>query len=151
LDHGDSEEAREIIEKAKVSTMRPYNENSMCIFDRASFFPKLAYMSGDPAEARREFEVAVPKILTNDVFPRGAIERAVLLETADMVAPDRVYSLYKDISGKPASLVRMETICANPWTFPHLIRDPGFVTEVRADGRFTAFLEHYGLLAAAAE
>ncbi len=103
-------------------------------------------MSGDSAGARREFDEAVPGILGNQVFPRGAIERTVLLETADMVAPDRVYSLYQEISGRPASLVRMETICANPWTYPHLIRDPRFIQEIRTDGRFVAFLEHYGLL-----
>jgi len=151
LERHHTREAEEIIAKAKVSTMRPYNENSVCIFDRASFFPKLAYMSGDTTEARREFEESVPSILANDVFPRGAIERSVLLETADLVAPDRVYPLYKEISGGPASLVRMETICANPWTFPHLIRDPRFVSEVLADGRFTDFLRHYEILGAQAE
>jgi hypothetical protein len=40
----------------------------------------------------------------------------------------------------------METVCANPWTYPNLLRTPGFVADVRKDGRFVAFLEHHGLI-----
>jgi len=99
--------------------------------------------------ARKEFEDAVVKILKNDTFPRGAVEKAVLLETADMVAPDRVYSLYREILEDPIALVSMETVCANPWLYPHLLRDPRFIEEVRRDGRFVDFLAHFGLIPAA--
>jgi len=146
LAHGEADRARAIIAQARDSATLPYTEMSMCIFDKAAFRPKLDLMSGDAALARREFEEAVPKILENDAFPRGAVERAVLLETADMVAPDRVYWLYRQIVAKPVSLIGMEAICANPWTYPNLLRDPNFVAEVRKDGRFVEFLEHYGLL-----
>ncbi|MEZ5065924.1 MAG: hypothetical protein R3B81_14415 [bacterium] len=146
LEFGDPKRAEEIIRRAKTASMRPFTEMSMCIFDRAAFEPKLDFMLGDSLAARREFDEAVPRILGNQEFPRGAVERLVLLQTADMVAPDRVYSLYREIVGRPSSMIRMEVVCANPWTYPNLLRDPGFVREVRADGRFVEFLEHYGLI-----
>jgi len=37
--------------------------------------------------------------------------------------------------------VSLEVVCANPWTFPNLVRDPDFLDDVRRDGRFVAFLE----------
>ena len=66
-------------------------------------------------------------------------EEAVFLETADMVAPNRVYSLCREIVGAPVSMVSMESVCANPWTFPNLIADPPFAEDVRHDGRFVQF------------
>ncbi|HMB68972.1 MAG TPA: protein kinase, partial [bacterium] len=143
---GHPEQAHEIVERAKEATTRPYTEMSMCIFDRAAFEPKLQYLSGDSVAARRSFEESVPAILRNDAFPRGAIERRVLLQTADLVAPDRVYSLYRDIIARPNSMIRLEEVCANPWTYPNLLKDPGFLKEVRADGRFVEFLEHYEVI-----
>jgi hypothetical protein len=119
-----------------------------CIFDKAAYEPKLLYMSGDSLAARRAFEETVPGILRNDSFPRGSVERLVLLQTADMVAPDRVYSIYREIVDSPSSLVSLPAVCANPWIYPNLLRDPGFVAEVREDGRFVEFLEHYGILPA---
>jgi tetratricopeptide (TPR) repeat protein len=145
LEHGEPAQAQAILEKARASTMRPYTEMSFCIFDRDAFLPKLDFLGGDAAAARREFDAAIPGILRNDTFPRGAVERAVLLETADLVAPDRVYELYREIVAYPISLVSLATVCANPWTFPNLLRDPRFLDEVRADGRFVAFLEHQGV------
>jgi hypothetical protein len=65
-----------------------------------------------------------------------------------MVAPDRVYGIYRQVTEEPISVVGMETICANPWTYPNLLKDPRFVAEVRKDGRFVEFLEHYGILPA---
>ena len=106
-------------------------------------------MSGEPTLARRAFDNAVAQILQNDTFPRGAVEKSVLLETADMVAPDRVYALFREIRDDPISLVSMETVCANPWTYPNLLPDPGFIREVRKDGRFVD--EHYSLIPATTE
>ena len=146
MERGRTGEAQTIIDKAKTATTRPYTEMSMCIFDRAAFYPKLEFMSGDKEQALHSLETAVPGVLTNDAFPRGAVERSVLLETADLVAPDRVYDLYRDIVEDPVSLVSMETVCANPWIFPNLLRDPRFIQEVRQDGRFVEFLEHYGII-----
>ena len=146
LANGRADEAGEIVARARESTARPYTQMSQCIFDRDAFWPKLAYMGGDLEQARREFDEAVVEILRNDEFPRGMIEKSVLLETADMVAPDRAYSIYREISREPVTLVHLETVCADPWTYPNLIRDPRFVAEVRADGRFVEFLEHHGLL-----
>lgn len=146
LEHGEVGQARAIIERAKEAASRPYTEMSMCIFDRAAFEPKLDYMSGDSLGARRAFEEAVPKILANNLFPRGAVEKAVLLQTADMVAPDRVYAIYRHVVEAPVSIVGMETVCADPWTYPNLLKDPGFIREVREDGRFVEYLQHYGLL-----
>jgi hypothetical protein len=118
----------------------------VCIFDRTAYQPKIDYLSGDSIAARRDFEASVPRILANRAFPRGAVERAVLLETADLVAPDRVYEIYRKVVEDPVSIVGMETVCANPWTYPHLLEDPEFVREVRRDGRFVAFLDHHRLI-----
>lgn len=77
------------------------------------------------------FDDALVTILRNDTFPRGAVEKSVLLETADMVVPDRVYAVYREIIADPISMVSMETVCANPWTYPNLLKDPRFVADVR--------------------
>jgi TolB-like protein/Tfp pilus assembly protein PilF len=149
LQHGSSAEAAKILERAKESTTRPYTEMSLCIFDRAAYQPKIDYLLGDSLAARREFEESVPKILANRAIPRGAVERSVLLQTADLVAPDRVYAVYRQVVAEPVSLVGMETVCANPWAYPNLLRDPNFVREVRKDGRFVKFMEHYRLISTA--
>jgi tetratricopeptide (TPR) repeat protein len=151
LERGAVEEAQTIISRAKSSTMRPYTEMSVCIFDRAAFLPKLAFMSGETTAARRDFDKAVVGILKNDTFPRGAVEKSVLLESADMVAPDRVYDIYREISDDPIAKVTMEKVCANPWTYPNLLNDPRFIEEVRRDGRFVEFLQHFGLISAEPE
>jgi TolB-like protein/lipopolysaccharide biosynthesis regulator YciM len=143
---GDPAKAIDLVQQAMEATTRPYTEMSICIFDRDAFEPKLLYLSGDSLAARRAFDAAVPKILQNDTFPRGPVERMVLLQTADLVAPDRVYSLYREIENQPASMISLAAVCANPWTFPNLLRDPGFVTEVRNDGRFVEFLEAYDVI-----
>jgi hypothetical protein len=57
-----------------------------------------------------------------------------------------VYAVYREIIDDPISLVSMETVCANPWTYPNLLEDPQFVADVRKDGRFVEFLEYYGLI-----
>ena len=146
LERGKTDIAKAIIARAQNESTRPYTEMSMCIFDRNAFKPKLDYMSGDTELARRELDEAIVTILRNEAFPRGPVERAVLLESVDMVAPDRVYSLYKEIVSDPVSLISMEVICANPWTYPNLLKDPRFVAEVRKDRRFVGFLEKYGWL-----
>ncbi|HLE55803.1 MAG TPA: hypothetical protein VJB15_01835, partial [Rhodothermia bacterium] len=147
LEYGDTELARRIIERARNSTKQPLTEKSgICIFDQDAFRAKLDFMNGDPAVARRKFDEAVVKILRNDAFPTGPVERAVLLETADMVAPDRVYTLYREIVGGRVSLLGLEHVCANPWTYPNLLKDPRFIAEVRKDGRFVEFLESYGFI-----
>jgi hypothetical protein len=63
-----------------------------------------------------------------------------------MVAPDRVYQIYSDFVNEPTGVVSLEYVCANPWTFPNLIKDPGFQEEVRQDGRFVEFLNHFEFL-----
>jgi len=145
-EYGDPQEVEPILAMARASTSRPYQEMTFCIFKRAAFMPKLDYLSGHPEAARREFEDAVPGILDNDAFPQGPVERSVLLQTADLVAPDRVYTIYRQIVEKPVAFVSLETICADPWTYPNLIRDPRFIAEVRKDGRFVEFLEHFGII-----
>ena len=146
---GERGEAEKILERARESTTRPYTEMSMCIFDRAAYEPKIRYLSGDSLGARSEFDEAVPRILANRVFPRGAVEKSVLLQTADLVAPGRVYEIYRKVVADPVSIVGMETVCANPWTYPNLLKDPRFIEEVRRDGRFVEFLVHYGLISKA--
>jgi serine/threonine protein kinase/tetratricopeptide (TPR) repeat protein len=141
---GDPAMADSILVQAQASTTRPFTEMSLCIFDRATYQPKLDYLSGDPDLARSEFNEAVVRVMSDHSFPRSLTEREVLLETADLVAPDRVYDLFRDFADDPLSLVSMESVCADPWTFPNLLADPRFRAEVKKDGRFVEFLEHYG-------
>jgi len=146
IKNGNANLALEIIERSKQTKDMPYNKDAFCIFNKSTYNPKLDYMSGKIELAKKEFEDIIPEILNNNSFPRGAVERSVLLETADLVAPDRVYSIYKQVTANPISLVSMETICANPWIYPNLIKDPGFINEVKEDGRFMDFLLHYNLI-----
>ena len=149
MNHGNKKDATAFIEKVKGATPRPINEKALCIFDKAAYEPKLFYMTGDSIRARQIFEEAVLKVLKNDKFPRGAVEKSVLLQTADMVAPDKVYSIYREVSKDPVSFTGLEVVCANPWTYPNLLKHPEFIKEVRKDGRFVKFLEHYKILAKA--
>jgi len=146
MNQGKNAEAAAFIEKVKSATSRPVNEKSLCTFDKAVYEPKLFYLSGDSSKARKAFETTTMSVLKNNKFPRGAVEKSVLLQTADMVAPDKVYDIYKEVSGDPVSFISMEVVCANPWTYPNLLKDSRFIKEVRKDGRFLKFLEHYGLL-----
>jgi len=58
-----------------------------------------------------------------------------------MVAPEDVYNIYKQIISKQSSLVGIETVCANPWLYPNLLKDKDFIAEVKQDGRFVDFLK----------
>ena len=146
MNHGYKKEADEILAEAKKAVHRPVNEMSVCIFDKDVYQPKLFQMTGDSAAGRKLFEETVVKVLKNDRFPRGAVEKSVLLQSADMVAPDRVYAIYKEIADDPIAFISLEVICANPWTYPNLLKNPNFISDARKDGRFVKFLEHYGLL-----
>lgn len=138
--------ADSIIARAQVSSARPYNDRAVCMFNRAAYQPKLDYLSGDAELARNQIDEAVANLMGVEAFPRGAVERQVLLESVDLVAPERVYAVYRQVAEHPQTLTRMEVICAHPWTFPNLLRDERFVAEVRADGRFVEYLEHFELL-----
>ncbi|MDX1666222.1 MAG: hypothetical protein R3350_03290, partial [Saprospiraceae bacterium] len=65
-------------------------------------------------------------------------------------APDRVYNIYNMLKQAPVSIIGLERICADPWTYPNLLRTPEFIAEVEEDGRFVDFLKHYGILQRAA-
>ena len=99
----------------------------------------------------RGVNIDVATDAANVAFPRGVVEKKMLLESADMVAPDRVYDIYQEIIGDPIAMVTMEKVCANPWTYPNLLRDPRFIAEVRRDGRFIEFLKQFGLIPSAPE
>ena len=135
------DEANQILTQAIEAIERPINEKSMCIFNKAVYGPKLDYLLGNKDHAKEAFYKDLPRVMNLNKFPRGAVERSVLLETADMVAPDEVYNIYKQITSKPTSLVGIETVCANPWIYPNLFKDENFIAEVKQDGRFVDFLK----------
>jgi len=83
----------------------------------------------------------VTEVMNLKKFPRGLVERKVLLETADIIAPDQVYNIYKQITSKDLSMVSLETVCANPWKYPNLLKNENFQKEVKKDGRFVDFLK----------
>jgi TolB-like protein len=141
-----TELAHHILEEAQNAVFRPINENSFCIFDKAVYQPKLDLMMGDSLLAREKFDNTVLNVLQNTSIPVALAEKGVLIETADMVAPDRVYNIYRQVVESPISWTDLAKICVNPWIYPNLIRDPRFVKEVKEDGRFVEFLEHYGFL-----
>lgn len=134
------EEANQILNEAIQAIERPINEKSLCIYNKAVYDPKLDYLLGNKELAREKFYKNLPRVMNLNKYPRGAVERSVLLETADMVAPDEVYNIYKQITSKPTSLVGIETVCANPWIYPNLLKDENFIAEVKQDGRFVHFL-----------
>jgi len=134
-------EANQILTQAIEAIERPINEKSMCIYNKAVYGPKLDYLLGNKELALEKFHKDLPRVMNLNKYPRGAVERSVLLETADMVAPDEVYNIYKQITSKPTSLVGLETVCANPWIYPNLFKDENFIAEVKQDGRFVDFLK----------
>jgi len=143
LREGDTETAHDIIEKAFHEITLPIDENSGCIIETALIIPKLHHVKGDFETAEEEFDVAMMTLSQSEGGFRGIYEKLVLLEAADMVVPDRVYELYSDLRKEPMRLVSMEFICANPWVFPNLLKNEDFQKEIREDGRFVEFLEHY--------
>jgi TolB-like protein len=143
---GDLESASAVVEKAKHEISLPIRENSGCLIETALIIPKLHHVSGEPEIARETFETAMMKAGQSDNIMRKLWEKYILLECADMVVPDRVFQIYNDIANEPVGAVSMESVCANPWTFPNLIKDPQFQEQVRRDGRFVEFLEHFEFL-----
>lgn len=136
-----AEEANKILNEAIHAIERPINEKSLCVYNKAVYDPKLDYLLGKKELAREKFYKDLPRVMNLNKYPRGAVERSVLLETADMVAPDEVYNIYKQITSKPTSLVGIETVCANPWIYPNLFKNKNFIEEVKQDGRFVDFLK----------
>lgn len=147
---GDTAGAHKIVEKSLVEVTRPQNPHAGCTFDVEMITPKLALLDGDPAKARVEFEHAVAKLSTKENGPKKYFEKEVLLETASMVAPDRAFEIYQDIQKDPIRTATLETVCANPWTYPGLLADSNFRKLVKKDGRFVEFLTTYGFLSEAA-
>ena len=143
---GKEESAMEIVEKALLEIDKPIGELSGCLMDKAVILPKLRKLEGDPEEARRLYREARLIVEAKDNIDTRAYEKGALLETADVSAPEEVYDLYRDISDDLYKYVTLQTICANPWSYPNLLKDPRFQAEVRRDGRFVEFLEHYGFL-----
>jgi len=143
LREGDPELAREVTAKALHEITLPIKENSGCLVDTALIMPKLHLLSGNPELAREEFDKALIKINQKEESFRKMWEKMMLLEAADIVAPDRVFAIYQELANEPTGIVSLELICTNPWSFSSLVNDPQFQSEVRKDGRFVNFLEHY--------
>jgi len=139
--NGKTIEAEKIIKKATETIEKPINEKSVCVFNTRVYKPKLDYLLGNKALARAKFDAMVTEVMNLKKFPRGLVERKVLLETADMIAPDQVYKIYKQITSKDLSMVSLETVCANPWKYPNLLKNENFQKEVKKDGRFVDFLK----------
>ena len=120
-------------------------------FERGSFTAAKLY----PANATTNSAAGVTDVrniypvleaMQNKSIPIGAVEKAVVLEAADLIAPERIFYYYELLAKNAHSITSFESICANPWTFPNLIKDPKFIEEVKTDGRFVDFLTHFELL-----
>lgn len=144
---GRSEEAMEIIEQSFGNIELPPNPLASCTFDPEMIRPKLYYMTDNPEKALEDLQYALRKLAEKPDSLLKYVEKGVLLEAADLIAPELAYSIYKDIANDPIRKASLEIICANPWTYPHLLEDPEFRKDVLADGRFVEFLRHYGFLA----
>ncbi len=146
MKHDRLEEAHDIIEHVKTIAIMPVNLNSLCQFNSQTFLPKLDLMAGDTLTAKQKLEQIALEAMQNESFPIGAVEKTVVLQTADLVAPEKVYYYYELVTKKSKSLTSFASICADPWTYPNLLKDPEFIEEVKADGRFVEFLRHFGFL-----
>lgn len=145
-DYNKNEESQTIISRAISNITKPINEQSICVFNKSVYEPKLDYFAGNYELALEKFHKDIPRVMNLNKFPRGPVERKVLLQTADLVAPNEVYSLYKQISSMSYTMIGLESVCANPWTYPNLLKDAEFQKEIREDGRFVEFLEMNNLL-----
>ncbi|HSH10101.1 MAG TPA: tetratricopeptide repeat protein, partial [Oceanipulchritudo sp.] len=146
LVNGKDAEAGEIIRESFANIHLPPNPLATCTFDTEMIRPKLLYMSDDPEKAREDLRYAMNKLNNKPDSLLKYIEKSVLLEAADLIAPQLAYSIFKDIQNDPIRMATLETVCATPWTYPQLLANPDFQQDIRADGRFVAFLEHYGFL-----
>lgn len=146
FEHEDGEEAKALLAQADEVVLKPMNPNSVCMFNPEVYIPKLDFLKGEVAVAEDKLEEITLPVLQNDLFPIGAVERSVLLEAVDMIHPDKVYYYYEQIVKNSLSMTSFESICADPWTYPNLLKDERFIAEVRADGRFVEFLGNYGFL-----
>lgn len=135
-----------ILDEVSEIVLKPINPNTVCTFNPEVYLPKLAFLKGDTVKARKAFDAVVPEVLNNDLFPLGSVERSVLVQAADLIYPEQVYHYYDIAVKNAASISSFESICADPWTYPNLIKDPRFVKEIRDDGRFVKFLELHGFL-----
>lgn len=144
--YGQKNEAFEILNKMKGIVEMPVNLNSVCQFNSQTYLPKLDFLSGDVIGAKEKLDKAVLEAIQNESIPIGAVEKTVVLEAADLIAPESIYYYYELLTKQHQSFASFETICANPWTFPNLIKDPQFVKEVKTDGRFVEFLSYFGFL-----
>ncbi len=144
--NGYDQEGDELLSELKNIVLRPVNYNSVCIFDANVYLPKLDFLAGDTLDARTKLEDIAIDVMKNNHFPIGAVERSVLVQAADLIIPEKVYSYYEKAIKNAQSITSFESICSDPWTYPNLIRDPKFVQEIRKDGRFVEFLQEYGFL-----
>lgn len=146
LQMGDPNEGKLMLEEVKNIVLKPVNHYSVCTFNPDIYLPKLDFLSGEEALAKQKLEEVAMNVIQNKSFPTGAVERTVLIQAADLISPEKAYYYYNMVTKNTISFTTFEAICADPWTYPNLIKDPEFVKEVRADGRFVEFLEKFGFL-----
>jgi len=146
LEKGDASEGQEMLKEVEEIVLRPTNLYSVCTFNPEVYLPKLDFLFGKQDLAREKLDRVALTVLQNKSFPTGAVERAVLVEAADLIAPEKVYYYYEQVTKNAISYTSFEAICADPWTYPNLMKAPQFIAEVKEDGRFVEFLESFGFL-----
>ena len=140
------EEALEIIGQIEGIPIMPVNLNTVCQFNSDTYLTKIELLTGDTLRAKELLEQTVLASIENKSIPIGAVEKTVTLQAADLIAPERIYYYYELLTKQAFSFTSFESICSDPWTYPNLIKDPQFVEEIKADGRFVEFLTHFGFL-----
>ena len=146
LENDQKENAQSLMNEVSQVVLRPINPNSICVFNPQVYLPKLDYLNGEHAIAKEKIEGLILSTLQNENFPTGAVERSVLLQAIDLINPEKVYYYYDQIVKNTITMTSFESICADPWTYPNLIKDPRFVLEIEKDGRFVDFLKNYKFL-----
>jgi len=146
LGMGENDAARDILNKAAVQVEMPINPMAQCAFNPAVIKPKLHFLTGERDAARQDLQNALHQLEQKDPYFRKFVEKGVLLEAAEMVAPDLSFKIYRDIQNDPMRQVTFESVCANPWTYPNLIKDSQFQKEILTDGRFIEFLESFDFI-----
>ena len=146
FEHSKKTEGTALLDEVSQVVLKPIDPNSVCVFNPQVYLPKLDFLNGEQEVARDKIEELTLPVLQNRSFPLGAVERSVLLQAVDLIAPDRVYYYYEQVVKKTISMTSFESICADPWSYPNLFRDDRFIAEIRQDGRFVEFLESNGFL-----
>jgi len=93
LNMGDPDDGAQMLDEVENIVLQPINLYSVCTFNPDVYLPKLDYLKGEKEVAKKKLDEVALTVIQNKSFSTGAVERAVLVQAADLIDPDRVYLL----------------------------------------------------------